>query len=112
MLNLKVRLKQKWFWITLIPLIFLLVDQVIQLWTMVQALTIGEMFVADSPVLTLVIEFIGVLFAVLALIGFPVDLTTDGYGDSARALAYTEPAMNASEEAEADEKASTAKHAK
>ena len=32
----------------------------------------------------------------LALVGVPVDTTTEGYGDSARALTYEAPAPNAS----------------
>lgn len=98
MLNLKVRLKQKWFWITLIPLVFLLFDQIIGLCNTIQAIVLGDtLYGSDLMVLTL--EIVGTVFAVLALIGFPVDLTTDGYGDSARALNYEEPAPNASETA-------------
>lgn len=100
MLNLKVRLKQKWFWITLIPLLFLLIDQVYTLVTLMQTAIIGELF--ESELQAMVIAAIGTLFAVLALIGFPVDLTTEGYGDSARALNYEVPAMNASEQAKLD----------
>lgn len=99
MLNLKVRVKQQWFWITLIPLLFLFFDQVIQFVQAFQAYTIGDIL-AGGTIEELAIKIIGVLFSILALIGFPVDLTTDGYGDSARALDYTEPAPNASETAE------------
>lgn len=102
MLNLKVRLKQKWFWITLIPLLFLFIDQVTQLVATIQVIIATGGALYDSPLMALCIEAIGVLFAILALIGFPVDLTTDGYGDSARALDYTEPAPNASETAAED----------
>lgn len=100
MLNLKIRLKQKWFWITLIPLLFLLIDQVYTLVTLIQSATIGELF--EGELQAMAIAAIGTLFAVLALIGFPVDLTTEGYGDSARALNYDVPAMNASEQAKLD----------
>lgn len=100
MLNLKVRLKQKWFWITLIPLLFLLIDQVYTLVTLMQTAIIGELF--EGELQAMVIAAIGTLFAVLALIGFPVDLTTEGYGDSARALNYDVPAMSASEQAKLD----------
>lgn len=97
MLNLKVRLRQKWFWITLIPLLFLLFDQVSQLIDLVLALSATGGPLYDGEIMSLCLEVVGVVFAVLALIGFPVDLTTDGYGDSARALNYEVPAMNASE---------------
>ena len=66
MINWKVRIRQKWFWAAVIPAVLLLLDQ---LWG---------------------------LFAVLVLVGLPVDTTTEGYGDSARALAYERPAPNAS----------------
>lgn len=97
MINLKVRLKQKWFWITLIPLVFLLVDQMTQLFAMIQTLVATGAPLYGGDIMALVLEIIGVLFAILALIGFPVDLTTDGYGDSAIALERTEPTPNASE---------------
>lgn len=97
MLNMKVRLRQKWFWITLIPLLFLLFDQVVQLFQMVLALSaLGEPLYGGQ-IMALCLELVGVVFAILALVGFPVDLTTDGYGDSSRALNYEVPAMNASE---------------
>ena len=93
--NLKVRLKQKWFWITLTPLVFLFIDQLVEL---VDAITIiattgGALY--NSDVMTLALAIIGLLFSILALIGFPVDLTTDGYDDSERVMGYTEPAPNA-----------------
>ena len=67
MINWKVRVRQKWFWLTIIPAVLMLLDQ---LWG---------------------------LFAVLgSILGIPVDTTTEGYGDSARALTYEEPAPNAS----------------
>lgn len=97
MINLKVRLKQKWFWITLIPLVFLLIDQVAQLFAMIQTLVAIGAPLYGGDIMALVLEIVGVLFAILALVGFPVDLTTDGYGDSAIVLERTEPAPNASE---------------
>lgn len=100
MLNIKVRLKQKWFWITLIPLLFLAIDQIVELVATIvvyfNTYTIGSEL-SGSALEALVISLIGTIFAIVALIGFPVDTTTDGYGDSARALTYEEPAPNASE---------------
>lgn len=103
MLNLKVRVKQQWFWITLIPLLFLLFDQCVEAWQAIQNYTLMEAL-SGGALEDLVIKIIGVLFAILALIGFPVDLTTDGYGDSARALDYDVPAPNAAESAEIEYK--------
>lgn len=98
MLNLKVRMKQKWFWITLVPLIFLFLEQIVGLVQTFQMYSFTEVL-SNGAVEALIIELIGLAFTILALIGFPVDLTTDGYGDSVRALSYTEPAPNASETA-------------
>lgn len=90
MLNLKCRIRQKWFWLTLIPLLFLLADQVAQLATMLAAAAAGQLY--GSETMDTVIAVVGTVFAVLALVGFPVDMTTEGYGDSDRALNYDAPA--------------------
>lgn len=92
MINFKVRLRQKWFWITLIPLLFLLADQIAQLVFSINSIVIGELY--NGTTMTLVIDIVGLVFLVLALIGFPVDMTTDGYSDSSRALDYNYPAPN------------------
>lgn len=42
------------------------------------------------------LSLVGTVFMVLVVLGIPVDTTTEGYGDSARALTYEEPAPNAS----------------
>lgn len=98
MLNLKVRMKQKWFWITLVPLVFLFLDQVVGLIQVFQTYAVIDVL-TNGIAQEIIISLIGIAFSILALIGFPVDLTTDGYGDSVRALGYTEPAPNASETA-------------
>lgn len=99
MINLSIRLKQKWFWLTLVPLVFLFVDQVVQLISLIQVMIETGQPLYESELMTLAMAIIGVAFSILALIGFPVDLTTDGYGDSVRALNYDTPAHNASETA-------------
>lgn len=115
MINLKVRLKQQWFWITLIPLLFLFGDNLYELAMAIKSYTIGDIL-AGGTIEVLALKLIGVLFSIAALIGFPVDMTTDGYADSARALGYDKPAPNAKEiellTAEEDEKIANAKHAK
>ncbi len=90
MLNFKCRIRQKWFWLTLIPLLFLLADQVAQLVATVAATTAGQLY--GSETMDTVLAVVGTAFAVLALIGFPVDMTTEGYGDSDRAMTYDAPA--------------------
>lgn len=89
-MNIKVRLKQKWFWLTLIPLLLLLADNVVQLVGTVQAMTIGDMLY-DSAVMEVLMRLVVTVFNVLALVGFPVDMTTEGYGDSLQALQYDKP---------------------
>lgn len=111
MMNLRVRVKQKWFWLTLIPLVFLLIDQLVGLLTLLHSMTIGDVLY-NSSTMELVMSAVGTVFAILALIGFPVDLTTEGYGDSAKALEYDAPAMNAAQEEKLETKLKNAKHKK
>ncbi len=94
MINWKVRIRQKWFWLTLIPLVFLLGDQLVGLMSLMGEVETGHLY--EGPLMEMMLKLIGTAFAVLALVGVPVDTTTEGYGDSARALTYEAPAPNAS----------------
>ena len=94
MINWKVRIRQKWFWLTLIPLVFLLGDQLVGLMSLMGEVEAGHLY--EGPLMEMMLKLIGTAFAVLALVGVPVDTTTEGYGDSARALTYEAPAPNAS----------------
>lgn len=94
MINWKVRIRQKWFWITIIPAVLLLLDQLWGLWALLGSVQAGHLY--DGPLMEALLSLAGTAFAVLVLVGVPVDTTTQGYGDSARALAYSEPAPNAS----------------
>ena len=94
MINWKVRIRQKWFWLTAIPAVLLLLDQLWGLWALLGSVQAGHLY--DGPLMESLLSLAGTAFAVLVLIGIPVDTTTQGYGDSARALAYAEPAPNAS----------------
>lgn len=94
MINWKVRIRQKWFWLTLIPLVFLLGDQLVGLMSLMGEVEAGRLY--EGPLMEMMLKLIGTAFAVLALVGVPVDTTTEGYGDSARALTYEAPASNAS----------------
>ena len=85
-INWKVRVKNKMFWLALIPAI-LLVVQVI-------AAPFGYDF--DFVVLNQQLAaIINAVFALLVIIGIPVDMTTDGFGDSKQALEYAEPRKEA-----------------
>lgn len=82
MINWKVRIKNKIFWITLVPLVLLLVQQVCVIFGIQLDFTsLQEQLIA----------IIGTVFALLALLGIVVDPTTEGVGDSERALGYEEP---------------------
>lgn len=94
MINWRVRIKQKWFWLTLVPLLFLLGDQLFGLVALMGEVEAGRLY--EGPLMEMLLKLVGTAFAVLTLIGLPVDTTTEGYGDSARALAYRAPAPNAS----------------
>lgn len=82
MINWKVRIKNKWFWLAFIPAILTLIRAV--------AALIG--FQIDTETinaqLTAIIE---ALFAVLVVMGVVVDPTTKGVSDSDRAREYDEP---------------------
>lgn len=94
MINWKVRVRQKWFWLTVIPAALLLLDQLWGLFGLLGSIQAGHLY--DGPLMEAMLRIVGTAFAILVLIGIPVDTTTEGYGDSARALSYTSPAPNAS----------------
>ena len=81
-INWKVRIKNKNFWLALIPAILLLIQTVL--------VPFGYKW--DFGVLgQQLTAIINAAFAVLAILGVVTDPTTAGIGDSARALTYTEP---------------------
>lgn len=94
MINWKVRVRQKWFWITIIPAMLLMLDQLWGLFSLLGSIQAGHLY--EGPLMEALLSLVGTVFAVLVLVGLPVDTTTEGYGDSARALTYEEPAPNAS----------------
>ena len=82
MINWKVRFKNRAFWIALIPLILLLVMQVCAIFGI--SLDFG---VLQQQLL----DIVGTVFALLTLFGIVMDPTTEGMGDSERALGYEQP---------------------
>ena len=82
MINWKVRVKNKLFWLTAIPLILLLIQQVYAIF----GVTLDFAILQEQ-----LIAIIGTVFALLALLGIVVDPTTEGVGDSERALGYEIP---------------------
>lgn len=82
MINWKARIKNPAFWLTLIPAVLLLVQVV--------AAPFGYQW--DFSVLNeQLAAIVNALFAVLAILGIVTDMTTEGIGDSQRALGYTVP---------------------
>lgn len=81
-INWKVRLKNKAFWVTLIPLALILLHQVLKLF----GVDFEYTFLSEK-----LVEIIGTVFAILGLIGVVNDPTTAGVKDSERAMTYTEP---------------------
>lgn len=81
-INLLVRLKNKTFWLSLIPALLLVVQ------------TVASLFGYNWDFVVLnqqIAAIINAVFAVLSILGIVVDPTTAGIGDSQRALTYTEP---------------------
>lgn len=82
MINWKVRIKNKLFWTAIIPAVLLFAQQILGLFgvefdfTDIQAKILG---IVDS------------VFVILVILGIVTDMTTDGLGDSTRALTYQKP---------------------
>ena len=83
MINWKVRFKNKSFWLALIPAVLLLVQAVAAVFGF--TLDFGEL--SDK-----LLAVVNAVFVVLTILGVVVDPTTEGTGDSARALGYDKPA--------------------
>lgn len=81
-INWSVRLKNKNFWLALVPALALLFQAFANIFGI--KLEFGE-------TIDKILVFINVLFAFLVLIGIVNDPTTVGFGDSTRALGYEEP---------------------
>ena len=81
-INWVVRLKNKSFWLAIIPSVLLLIQAV--------ADVVG--FQLDfGDISEKLITVVNAVFVVLSILGIVVDPTTDGIGDSTRALTYTTP---------------------
>ena len=82
MINWKVRIKNKAFWVSLIPAVLLLVQVIAAVFG--YTLDLGDL---GNKLLAVV----NALLAVLAILGVVTDPTTAGVGDSTQALTYTTP---------------------
>jgi len=82
MINWIVRLKNKNFWIALIPAVIVLVQQVVKIFGI--QINLGEL--GNN-----LLDIVNSVFIILAILGIVVDPTTDGIKDSVRALTYNKP---------------------
>lgn len=82
MINWKVRIKNKNFWLALIPAILLLIQ------TVLTPFGYKWDFGVLGQQLTAIINAV---FAVLSILGVVNDPTTDGLTDSTQAMTYTTP---------------------
>ena len=82
MINWKVRINNKQFWMSLIPALALVVQAVAAVfgWELDFSSLTGKLLAVVDAV-----------FALLVILGIVVDPTTSGVGDSKRAMSYIEP---------------------
>jgi len=81
-INWKVRLKNKSFWLALIPALLLLIQQVCAMFGLTLDLV---------PIQEQLLGIVGTVFTLLALFGIVNDPTTAGGSDSDQAMTYQEP---------------------
>lgn len=79
MINWKVRILNKTFWLTLVPALALLIQTFLAVFGV--KLELGE-------TIDKLLVFINALFAVLMIVGIVNDPTTSGVSDSTRAMTY------------------------
>lgn len=82
MINWRVRIKNRNFWIAFIPAVLLLIRVVLRIF---------DIEIDMTDIQGKLQDVVNAAFAVLAILGVVTDPTTAGIGDSARALTYTEP---------------------
>lgn len=81
-MNIKARLKNKLFWVTAIPAVLLLVQQVLAIF----GVGIEVAGLSDQ-----LVSVVGTVFGLLALLGVANDPTTSGITDSKLAMSYDAP---------------------
>ncbi len=84
-INWTVRFKNKNFWLAMIPALILVVQTVAALFGF--SLELGGL--GDK-----LLAIVNAVFTLLAILGIVTDPTTEGVGDSDRALGYVEPWSN------------------
>ena len=82
MINWKVRILNKTFWLTLVPALALLLQTFLAVFNV--KIELGE-------TIDKLLVFINALFVVLVIVGVVNDPTTSGISDSSRAMTYERP---------------------
>lgn len=82
MINWTVRIKNKQFWVAIIPAVLLLIQVVAAVFGF--TLDLGDLG-------NKLLDVVNAVFGVLVILGVVTDPTTKGVGDSTKALTYTEP---------------------
>lgn len=82
MINWKVRIKNKLFWISIIPAILVLIQAIC---------AVFGISVDFADLQGKLLEVVKAVFVVLAILGIVTDHTTEGLSDSAMAMTYDEP---------------------
>lgn len=82
MINWKVRIKNKQFWISVIPALALVAQAVAAVFGVTLDL---------STIVGKILAVVDAVFALLVILGVVVDPTTAGVSDSKRAMTYDEP---------------------
>lgn len=81
-LNWEVRIKNKNFWLALIPAFLVLVQEVLAIFGIV--IDIGEIG-------NRLINIVNAVFVLLSILGIAIDPTTKGISDSEQAMTYKKP---------------------
>lgn len=87
MINWKVRIKNKAFWLALVPALALVLQAIAQLF--------GFELKNIDGVSDQVINLINAVFALLAVLGVTIDVSTQGFSDTERTLKAKTPKINA-----------------
>ena len=89
MINWKIRLMNRQFWLSLIPALALCAQAIA---------TVFGWEIDLSTVVGKLLAVVDAVFALLVVLGIVVDPTTAGVGDSVRALGYAEPWVDVTED--------------
>jgi phi LC3 family holin len=85
-MNWKVRLRNKYFWISIIPALILVIESVAKCF----GITLDMTDLQNN-----LIAVVNAIFVVLVIIGVVNDPTTDGLSDSEQAMTYETPKKDA-----------------